>query len=247
MAPSRYALLGAALAAAGLAGCAGPQRPRPSSAAPPPALTATYAAAATAGREVYRLDAAASQVLILVDKAGPLARFGHRHVIEAGGLRGFALRTADGGRADLEFPATGLEVDPPALRESLGPRYAEPLDADARTGTRQNMLGASVLDAARFPWITLAVTAASGDNPVPLAVRITLHGVTRKLKTRGLVVHHDRDLFADGSFAVKQSEFGIKPYSIALGALRVKDLLEIRYRLVFRRWCANAGGAKSPC
>lgn len=247
MAPSRYALFGAALALAVLAGCAGPHRPPSPSTAPAPALTAPYAAAAAAGGRVYRLDASASRVLILVGKAGPLAHFGHRHAIAVRKLRGFAETTARGGRANLVFPVAALEVDPPALRAGLGPAYAEPLDAEARAGTRKHMLGPEVLDAARFPRIALAVTAASGDSSAALAVRITLHGMTRTLDVRGLVVRHNDELFADGTFGVMQSEFGITPYSAVLGALRVADRLEIRYRLVFRRWCPGAARGSPPC
>lgn len=236
----RYAAAGAALATAALAGCAGPQPPRPAPGSAPPALTAEYAAAAAHGQRVYRLDTAASQVLILVDKTGPLARFGHRHVIEARDLRGFARLAAHGGRAELIFPVAALAVDPPALRAQLGPRYATPMDAADRSGTRDHMLGPEVLDASRFPWIVVAITGAPGDNPVPLVVRIALHGITRKLEVAARVDHKDSELLAAGSFAVEQSEFGIQPYSLLFGALRVKNRLEIRYRLVFLRWHARS-------
>jgi len=229
------------LAAALLAGCAAPPAPRPpAGAAPPPALTAPYAAAARAGETVYALDASASQVVVLVDKAGPLAAFGHRHAIAAGGLRGFALLRGDGsGRANLLFPVKALEVDPPALRRSLGGDYAEPLDKEAREGTRKHMLGQSVLDATRYPWIALAVSAASGDNPRSVEVRVTLHGETRALSTPARLARQGANLAVAGSFTVRQTEFGIKPYSAALGGLRVKDALEIRYHLLFRRWCGE--------
>lgn len=228
-----------ATAAVLLAACAArhPRATAPVSA--PAALTAPYAAAAAAGSRVYRLDAARSRVLVLVDKAGALAHFGHRHVIEVSELRGFALIAPDGaGRANLVFPVASLKVDPPALRKSLGKRYSEPLDESARTGTRKHMLGKSVLDAARYPRVRLAIVAPSGQNQGHFTVRITLHGTSRTIDTDGKIVRRKHTLATTGSFSLKQTDFGIVPYSVGLGMLRISNRLRIEYRLIFRRWCA---------
>lgn len=228
------ALLVPLLAVAG--GCAAH---RPPAANPPPgpgaALTAPYAAAATAGHPVFRLDAAASHVYVLVGKAGPLAAAGHVHVVVPGDLRGFA-ELGPTARADLVFAVGALAVDPPAARSAVGGEYAAPIDASARAGTRRHMLGPAVLDAKRYPRIRVAVRR-SGPAPGPVRVAISLHGETRELSVPAQVATTDGGLSATGSFTIRQSEFGIRPYSILLGALRVRDALQIRYHLVFRPWC----------
>lgn len=241
--------LAALLVLAGLAGCAAPKAPAPPSSTPaPPPLTAPYAAAAAASRPVYRLDRSASQVLVLVGKAGPLSGFGHVHAVVAGGVSGFALLAGGGGRADLRFPVASLQVDPPAVRRSLGGDYAKTLDASARKGTREHMLGKSVLDAARYPWVALAVSPATGDNPAEIDIRVTLHGETRTLAAPVQTVRNGGVFAADGRFTIKQTAFGITPYSVALGGLRVKDALDIRYHLVFRRWCGeDMKSGKNKC
>lgn len=241
MRPARSTGAVAALVAVTLAGCAAPHAPQPGKPArPPPALTAPYAASATAGANVYRLDGPASQVLVLVGKAGPLAGFGHRHAIVAGNVRGFAIVRSDGsGRTNLVFPVRALRVDPPAVRQSLGGDYAKTLDAGARSGTRKHMLGKSVLDAARYPWIGLAATAAAGNNPRGLDIRVTLHGQTHEVSAPARLLRDGPLLAVDGDFAIRQTAFGITPYSAALGGLRVKDTLHIRYHLMFVRWCGG--------
>lgn len=234
-----HALLCAGLGAMAMAGCAArhPAETPSRATLPAAALTPTYAAAAASGATVYRLDRDASQVLVLVGKAGPFAGAGHDHVIVVGDLTGFARLGPDGGQADLNFPVRALVVDPPDARSALGGAYAEPLDAEARSGTRKHMLGAASLDAAEYPRVALAV---AGPEPrtdsTPLTVRLTLHGTTREFTLRSRMIRTDDSLLAAGSFDILQSNYGIQPYSVLLGALRVKDRLQIRYHLVFERW-----------
>lgn len=225
-----------------LAACTSPTVPAPSPArAAAPELTAPYAAAAEHGARVYRLDPDASQVLIFVGKTGALSGFGHEHVIRVGNLRGFALIEQNGhARADLLFPVASLSVDPPATRKALGPPWSrhQP-DSEARRGTRRNMLGPDALDATRYPRVHLVVTASLSPTTSAgaAATRIALHGVTRALDTPIDLHRSNRTLSARGHFKIKQTDFGIAPYSTLLGALRVKDALRIRYRLVLKSWC----------
>jgi hypothetical protein len=44
-----------------------------------------------------------------------------------------------------------------------------------------------------------------------------------------------RQLQASGEFDILQSDFGITPFSVALGALQVQDRLHVTYRVVARR------------
>jgi hypothetical protein len=46
------------------------------------------------------------------------------------------------------------------------------------------------------------------------------------------VEYADGTLVASGSMAIRQSDFGIVPFSVLGGALQVHDRLEMRFRLV---------------
>ncbi len=202
----------------------------------PSPLTAPYAAQAKAGKSIYRLDRAKSNVWILVDKAGPLASFGHRHVIKVGRLEGFAAVAPDAAtHADVRFPVASLEVDTPEALKRFGDDDI-PSKADIK-GTRAHMLGASVLDASRYPWVSLQISIAqtnAGSEPVRATIR--LHGQQKTLSLGTTLAHPARAWKVKGGFSIKQTEFGITPYSIMLGALRVKNQIEIRYDLVFVPW-----------
>lgn len=196
---------------------------------------------------MYRLDPSASEVWILVDKAGPLASVGHRHVITAGALRGFALVAANGrSHADLRFPVAALSVDAPAAMARF--HQDEKLSAGDRAGTRRHMLGDSVLDARRFPWIRLHVTVphTAPGTGAALEVTIHLHGVTRTIEITGTLARDSGHWQVTGAFHISQSAFGITPYSVMLGALRVQDKLEIRYHLAFDSWRPAEKGTQTP-
>ena len=228
-----------------LAACAGHStKPAPVTQAAPPPLTAPYAAAARAGAEVYRLDAGDSYVRVLVDKAGPLSGLGHRHVITVAELRGFAKLDGNGhGQADLRFPVTALTVDPAAAKK-IYPDFKSPSEEDI-VGTRKHMLG-PVLDSSRYPRVLLHVQGTLDGSATGLAVTISLHGIRRTIHVAGSLTRNGPRLEADGEFPVKQSDFDITPYSIMMGALRVRNTIRIRYHLIFSTWCAASSSSKVP-
>lgn len=189
------------------------------------------------GYTVLQLCPQQSEVYVLVGKTGPLKALGHVHAIAVKHLRGFAGFKAHQARAILDFPVAGLVVDPPALRSSLGGIYSKPLDRSARAGTRRHMLSAAVLDAARYPNVQVAVTAhhLRGDR-IPILITVDLHGERRKILAHAQVRLSKSDLIAEGRFTIKQTDFHIHPYSILLGALRIKNVLKIHYHLYFSLW-----------
>jgi isopentenyl diphosphate isomerase/L-lactate dehydrogenase-like FMN-dependent dehydrogenase len=166
-----------------------------------------------------------------VRRGGPLARLGHDHVVASHTVSGFAAPAA--GRADILFRADALIVDEPALRREAG-LDTEP-SPEAIAGTRTNMLD-RVLEAARFP--VISVHAQQGGNG-KLGAAITLHGVTRSLELPGSVEVGPAQVVASGSLHLRQTDFGIRPMSVAGGLLSVQDEIEVRYRIVARRWGAR--------
>lgn len=185
---------------------------------------------------VYVLDPAASSVRIFVYRGGPMARFGHNHVAAVTGFRG-AVHLPDDparGRFDLVFPVEDLALDRPADRDGVAGAFDSSPDSEAVAGTRANMLGPEVLDAQAHPRIGLHSVNVEGAPPVLEAtVRVALHGQRRTLTVPVWIERADEArLVAEGQFTLRQSDFGIEPFSAAGGALHVRDRLSIRFRLV---------------
>jgi len=200
-----------------------------------------YRTAAAGGEAVYRVDPAQSVVVIRVYRGGALARFGHDHVVASRDVEGFVLRASSQSaqRADIYAPLAALTVDEPALRAQAG-FDTQPTQQDIE-GTKRNMLD-KVLEAERFPFVSLRLTGVSGEGPECTAsAAIALHGQT---VTIPLTVKIDtpsmEQLYARGRFSVKQTDFGIVPYSLLGGALRVEDRLDIEFELAATRVTAAA-------
>lgn len=164
----------------------------------------------------------AQDLRILVFRGGTAARLGHNHVLQAGDLRvGWPA-----GGPELRFRLEALAIDPPALRARLGPAFASAVDDEARAGTRANLLKA--LDAAAHPEVivrTLQQLGEGGQRAVE--AEVTLHGVTRR---QWFAVDVDGRR-ARGQLVVRQSDFGIQPFTVLGGLLAVQDALVVQFEL----------------
>jgi polyisoprenoid-binding protein YceI len=233
-------LLAALLTGAGLAACASAppvQGPPPAAGADPLAeLQSGYAAFAAAGETVYTLDPAQSQVRIYAFRGGRAARLGHDHVLTAPQFAGYFHAPA-GGRAGSGFDVLvrleALALDDPALRAQLGGAFAPALSPEDIAGTREHLLGADGLQAARFPYVSLHSLRIVGDAPKFAAqVRVQIHGQAREIWLALDVEGLPARLAASGAFVLRQSEFGVVPYDVLGGLLSVEDPVVVEFRLV---------------
>jgi len=190
------------------------------------------------GAAHYVVNAALSDVRFLVYRAGALASFGHNHVIQAKQMSGDVYLAPDfqaSGFA-LTLPVSGFVVDATEARSVEGPDFAKQPSAEAIDSTRKNMLGPGLLDAARFPEVHVRSVKLLGPDWGPDAtVRVELHGVSRDLTVPIAVQRDGYTLTVTGGFDLKQSDFGLKPFSILGGGLQVADSLHVRFHLVAQK------------
>jgi hypothetical protein len=166
-------------------------------------------------------------IAITVRRGGALARLGHDHVVAARRIDGRVDPVA--GLAVLRFRLDEMSVDEAALRREAG--LATQPSADAIAGTRVNML-TKVLDAEQHPFVEVRAQRAS--EPGTLLADVTLHGVTRRYPVPTQVDATPQGLTARGTLTLKQTDFGITPFSVMAGALAVQDALEVRFVLPAR-------------
>jgi polyisoprenoid-binding protein YceI len=183
----------------------------------------------------YRIDSARSELRLLVHRAGPLARFGHNHVIVNHAVGGWVKFTGNvvASSFSLRVPVADFVVDDTHMRSEEGADFSEEVADDAKSGTRHNMLSTAVLDAEHFPTITLvstAVTQAPGTLAATLSLNVAGHQST-------LVIPFTLEtaagwLSATGTVVLRQSAMGLTPFSVMLGALQVQDELTVRFTLI---------------
>ena len=197
-----------------------------------------------ADARVYRIVPGQSQFLVLVYRAGSLARLGHNHVISSDAVTGniWLADPLEKTVFQLKFPVGSFEVDDAAVRAEHGPDFSAPVDAAAIEGTYSNMVSESQLDAATWPEITLkSRSVIKSGAQWAIDADITIRGMTSQIEVPARVEFADDQLTVAGEFSVLQTELGLQPFSVMLGALQVRDQLDIRFRLVARQSIAAPG------
>jgi hypothetical protein len=222
--------------ACALGGC--PTRPAPPPAevrAPPPAQRP----APHAGKP-YDIVPTESLLTVLVYRAGALAAAGHNHVIASHTLAGTIYLPGELRAASFEVRVAvdALTVDEPELRaQQPGGDFPPDVSESAREGTRRNMLGPALLDAAEYPEIVLRALGLAAD-PAGAPGSLTAHidtEVRGQHRTIEVPVHYQiagDTLTVTGAAPVRQSELGLTPFSALMGALAVADGMHVSFRIV---------------
>ncbi len=233
--PACRALLRAVLLAVFLAGCAAPKAPLNDGVSTPAPEDAIAAVDAETGGLRFAVDAAHSQVRILAFRAGSAARLGHNHVLTVPRLEG-RLWTPEQGLAGAQFALAfrldELLLDPPEQRAALGGGWATVLTPEALAATREHMLGPDNLQAESFPWVRLRSLQIQGEAPhLAAELEIELHGQRRRQWVALEAQPSEGGWAVRGSLVVRQSDHGVRPYSVLGGLLAVQDELVIDFDL----------------
>jgi hypothetical protein len=213
-----------------LAACPRPVRPP----APAPTVPPTPAAD-TRGATVYQVDPRSSQLSILVFRGGKFSRLGHNHVMTSQDVSGRVWVHPEFPRSgfELSFPVGQLVVDDVEARRAAGGDFPPDIPQSDKDGTRKNMLKPEVLDGEHYPQVRLQAAKVGGTLQAPqVTARITIKDATREVEVPVQVAIEGAKLSASGEFDILQTEFGIKPFSVALGALEVQDKLHIKFKIV---------------
>jgi polyisoprenoid-binding protein YceI len=122
------------------------------------------------------------------------------------------------------------------MRRAAGDDFKSDVSASDKEGTRKNMLRPEVLDAQRHPLITVQSVRVAGALGSPqITARITIRDAARDVEVPTRIQLDGERLLATGEFDLKQTDFGITPFSLSLGALQVQDRLHIKFSITASR------------
>ena len=223
------------LPAIALAACAAPPRGQTPPAAEPPVAAAMPAERAPTGQA---WTVVASQLAVRVYRDGPMQKLGHDHLITSEGLvGGIALgEPLTETRFDLRLPLESLVVDDDSARAAAGGVFATPVPQKDRDATRLNMLGAKILDAASQDTMRLtAVSLTGGSGHYEARVRVSLAGRESEVSAPFSVTVEGDHLKAHAAFRLTHADLGLEPFTVALGALRVRGDFDVDLTLEARR------------
>lgn len=209
-----------------LAACAAP--PRGEAPVAPPAPAAVQPAPQAGAGEAWRVTASRLEVRVYRD--GPMQRLGHDHLITSERLTGvIELREpVSASRFALRLPLDSLAVDDEAARGRVGGAFAAPVPAKDREATRRNLLGERLLDASRQPELLLtAESVTGGPEAYEARVRVSLAGREHVLAVPFTMTLADGRLVARASLRLNHADLGLEPFTVALGALRVREDFDV--------------------
>ena len=172
--------------------------------------------------DIWTIDASDGELLIHTGVAGRAAKMGHRLTIAM--KRWQATVTW----SDGEPAAAQLEVDVDSLEVLQGDGGLTPLSGPEKIVVRSNAL--RQLGAGRFPQIRFdADTVDQTRDGYQLAGTLQIRG-----KTRAQVIDLRTDDLGDvwrlsSQTVVRQSAFGVKPYSLLMGSLKVADEVTVSF------------------
>jgi len=213
-----------------LAGCAVPPREE----APPAA--AVPAAPAAAPGEAWKV--VSSKLEVRVYRDGPMQKLGHNHLITSDQLAGeiTVREPLTATSFELSLPLESLVVDDEAARAAAGGDFAAPVPAKDAEGTRHNMLGEKLLNAANFGEMKLASESLSGGpGSYQAQVRVSLAGGEHVVAAPFTVTIEGDHLKAHADLRLTHADVGLVPFTVALGVLKVRDDFEVSVTLEARR------------
>ena len=187
---------------------------------------------------IFEVVKAESEVRVLVYRGGLFGWFGHNHAISTSDIGGRIEIAEDlaASSVELTIPVESFQIDDEAIRLDEGEAFKKVVSEKDKRGTRENMLGAELLNSAKFPNITIRSQLWSGElAEVLVNSEITVREQTNTLEFSATVSASDEQIVATGSFPVAHGQLGLKPFTAALGGLRVRDDMEIKFRITARR------------
>lgn len=176
-----------------------------------------------------------SELRILAYRDGPLARLGHNHVISTTQVDGRVAWTEDIGRSYVEFrlPVASFEIDRPELRAEEGDEFPGEIPDQDIAGTRTNMLGEKLLDADNYPEIRLFSRRVRGSlDALIVDAEVIIKNQPTAVSFPLSARWEGERLIASGQASLAQTSLGLEPFSALLGALTVRDEIELKFRLV---------------
>lgn len=170
----------------------------------------------------WSLDPGCGELRVLTGVAGPAAAMGHRLTIDVRSWRA-SVRWRGTTPAAAE-----LSADTDSLAVVKGEGGVTPLTPPERALARSNALKS--LDAKKYPLITFHAEKISKiAEGYRLAGTLEIHGTSRPQTVDVRVEEHGDRWSMTARVAVMQSDFGVKPYSLMMGALKVADEVTIDF------------------
>ena len=184
----------------------------------------------------YVVDNAKTKVYALAYKGGAASAVAHDHVVRAGDVSGSAMwdsANPSTSSISVTVKATSLVPDEDSMRAYVG--LPNKLSEGQRNEIQEHIFAKYQLWTDTYNTVTFQSTGvAPVGNQFQVTGNFTLRGVSKPIAVLMTITPDGNALHCTGRFKLNQSDYGYAPYSALLGALKVKDTVDIvlDFRLV---------------
>ena len=185
----------------------------------------------------YTIDSDKSFIRVITDKAGIAAAQAHQHLISINQLGGKVNYIGDGlGHAKFTIRPDEFTVDDVSGRGLYPKIFTKSVSSKAISGTRENMLGARLLDAVNFPAIDIDIRLTSLNGELAhYQATVIIKGRPIKLSIPGSLTFHDNTLIAKANFNLANPDLGLDIFSALFAAISVGHDLKFIVEVVASR------------
>ncbi len=175
----------------------------------------------------YTINAAQSEFIVRANSGGLFGFAGHDHTIAIRGFTGEATLT----RGNIEPASLQMRImaDSLFVIDNVKEKDRLKIEYDMRE---------KVLETEKYPQIVFKSTEVTvskrddGEYEITIWGDLTLHGATRSVRIEAQMTLNDTTLRAKGEFSLGQKDYGIKPFSVAAGTVKVKNELKLSFDIV---------------
>lgn len=175
----------------------------------------------------YRVDANRSRFIAQAFAKGLLSAFGHNPRLA---IRSFVGEVEfDPAAPDAAWALMTARVDSLVVIDDMSEKDRREIERVACE---------EILDAAHYPAIVFqsasveAHRTAEGRYRARIRGDLSLRGVTRECSIDATATFEGDVLRAQGGFALRQSDFNIRPISVAGGLLKLKDEVQLSFDIL---------------
>ena len=177
----------------------------------------------------YTIVPSESSFWVFVGKTGLFSALAHDHEI---GVKSFSGRVvvpaagASGGSLEMEVEAPSLVV--------LDKKPSEEDKKKIFDSMHNEVLESAKYQKITFKSVSVSDVKQTGNDAYSFVVNgdLTLHGVTKRIAVPVAATVTPQELRAAGKYTLKQTDYGIKPYSAAGGTIKVKNEVIVNFSIL---------------
>jgi polyisoprenoid-binding protein YceI len=183
--------------------------------------------------KVYSIEKNEGELIVRLYKKGIFSGFAHDHIVIAQEFYGsveFDEVDSTKFKISVEVPANSIASDLPEVRRKYG---LEVLSQKDWIEVNKTMRSSRQLDIEKYPIVRFSsgsLKRIEGES-FEITGEFSLHGVTKSIVVPVTISVENGILNLQGGFSFLQSDYNIKPFSGALGTVRNKDEVLLKFEI----------------